>query len=268
MTRSPSRPGPPSQSRRILVTTRQFVKNLSTRGDHLADAFASTVDDRAAARSGRSTPSAPRNVANAGACARLAPSSLLRATPSPSGFAAQRSPSAPPFASQPGAPRMRRKSAPSGPPTRSGRARIAAAMRSPPGNASSREYAWATRSSGSAKVTMPHPSLAASRARPLPPRHETRGRPAAPDARAAVALRRPAAGTTESEHPGVVSRAVVVHLLRRPTLLDAELEIVLRRLGPREQRTHGGHLLGRVAMGGARDRKLVVRQVVAGSHER
>ena len=63
-----------------------------------------------------------------------------------------------------------------------------------------------------------------------------------------VAVRRPTAGSAEGEHPRVLSRAVVVDLLRRPALLEAELEIVLGRLGARKQRAHGGHLLGRVAM--------------------
>ena len=53
-------------------------------------------------------PRRERKAASAGACARLAPSSDLSATPIPSGPAAQSRPSAPPFASQPGAARMRR----------------------------------------------------------------------------------------------------------------------------------------------------------------
>ena len=51
-----------------------------------------------------------------------------------------------------------------------------------------------------------------------------------------------------------------MHQLRRAALLRAELEVVLGRLGPREQRAHRGDLLRRVVMGGAGDRELVVRR--------
>src|SRR5207248_6582311 len=51
-------------------------------------------------------------------------------------------------------------------------------------------------------------------------------------------------------------------------LLEAELEILLGRLGAREQVADRLDLLGCVAVGRAGDRELVVRQVVAGAHER
>src|SRR5437588_3357913 len=84
----------------------------------------------------------------------------------------------------------------------------------------------------------------------------------------AVALRGPSARAAESEHPGVVPGAVVVDQPRRATLLRPELEVVLRRVGPREQRTHGGDLLRRVAVRGTGDCELVVRQVVSRADER
>ena len=84
----------------------------------------------------------------------------------------------------------------------------------------------------------------------------------------AITLDGPTARAAESQHPGVVARTVVVDALRRPALLHAELEIVLRRLGTRKQRSDGSDLFGRVVMRGAGDCELVVRQVVAGSHQR
>ena len=49
----------------------------------------------------------------------------------------------------------------------------------------------------------------------------------------AVALCRPTVGAAEGEHPGMVAGAVVVDQLGRPALLRAELEVGVRRLGPR-----------------------------------
>jgi hypothetical protein len=48
----------------------------------------------------------------------------------------------------------------------------------------------------------------------------------------AVAVDGPAARTAEREHSGVVAGAVVVDALGRPALLQTELEVVLRGLGP------------------------------------
>ena len=85
----------------------------------------------------------------------------------------------------------------------------------------------------------------------------------------AVALRRPASARGRGRAvPAWLPEQLLWISSRRPALLRAELEIGLRRLGPREQRAHRGDLLGRVVMGGAGDRELVVRQVVAGAHER
>src|SRR5262249_53171758 len=69
-------------------------------------------------------------------------------------------------------------------------------------------------------------------------------------------------------HPGVLARAVVVDLLRRPALLETELEVVFGRVRVREELPRGLDLLGCVVMGRARDRDLVVSEVVARAHER
>ena len=92
--------------------------------------FAAAVRDRGRCEGGqRRRRRAARKAASAGPSGRLAPSSDLSAMPIPFGPPAQRRPSAPPFANQPAAARIRWKSAPSGPPTRSGCARIALAIR-------------------------------------------------------------------------------------------------------------------------------------------
>ena len=78
----------------------------------------------------------------------------------------------------------------------------------------------------------------------------------------------PAPGAAEGEHAGVVAGAVVVDPLRRPALLRTELEVVLRRFRAPEERADGRDLLGRVVVGGASDRELVVWKVVARAHER
>ena len=57
-------------------------------------------------------------------------------------------------------------------------------------------------------------------------------------------------------------------LLRRPSLLQPELEIVLGRVRVREELARRLDLLGRVVMGRARDCDLVLREVVARAHER
>src|SRR3954471_4279530 len=77
--------------------------------------------------------------------------------------------------------------------------------------------------------------------------------------RQGVALPRRVASPAEGEHAGVLARAVVVDLLRRPPLLETELEIVLRRLGAREQAANRLDLLDRVVVRGAGDRELVIR---------
>ena len=120
-------------------------------------------------------------------------------------------------------------------------------------------------------MTTPQPSLAAERVRVDLGGLRVGGVAgrAAPDAPAGGS---PRVGQPRARHRASIPACLPEQLwwisLRRPALLDAELEIVLRRLGPREQRANSRDLLGRVAMRGARDRELVVRQVVAGPHER
>ena len=199
-----------------------------------------------------------------------APSSHLSATPVPSGPAAHRRPSAPPFANQPGAARMRWRSAPSGPPTSSGCARIAVAMRLPSGSDSTRAYACAMRWSGSAKVTTPHPSVpvgspAGSRLGRLAVR--VRARALHGVVGQAVALDRPALRPAEGEHAGVLARAVVEDLLRRAALLEAELEVVLVGGRGGEERPHGRDLVLGRAVRGAGDREQAVVQVGAGARD-
>src|SRR5205814_10036737 len=101
-----------------------------------------------------------RKEASAGESARWAPSSTLSANPAPSGVIPQSRPSAPPFASQPGAARIRFVSSEPSPPISSGCARIVAAIRSPPSSSTRRENADAIRSSERPKVTTPQPSVA------------------------------------------------------------------------------------------------------------
>ena len=81
----------------------------------------------------------------------------------------------------------------------------------------------------------------------------------------AVALRRPAARAAEGEHPRVLAGAVVVDPLGGRPSCGPQLEVVLGRLGPGEQRRARRRAARRVAVGGAGDRELAV---VAGRRAR
>ena len=82
-----------------------------------------------------------------------------------------------------------------------------------------------------------------------------------------VAAARPALGTAESEHAGVLARAVVLKCGRILSGGSA-LELVLARGRFREQAADGRELLGRGKVGRGRDRDLLARQVVACANER
>ena len=66
--------------------------------------------------------------------------------------------------------------------------------------------------------------------------------------REAVALAGPAVRTAEGEHARVLAGAVVEELLRRPPLLQAELEVLLGRGRLREECPDGGDLVGHRAV--------------------
>ena len=180
---------------------------------------------RAPARRVRASESA---WASAGAIARNAPSLTLRAIPRPSAEAAQKSPSAPPFATQPSSARMRRTSAATGPRSSSGCARIARTTRSPPSRERSRVNEWAARSSVMPNVGTPQPSTAIGiddgstlGCRGDLPTHGLLARVVEQP----VAVARPTLGAAEREKPRVLARAVVCD----PRRLGTALEVVLGR---------------------------------------
>jgi hypothetical protein len=84
----------------------------------------------------------------------------------------------------------------------------------------------------------------------------------------AVPARLPAAGATESQHPGVLARAVVIEPLGRATLLEATLQLLLGGRRLREEGANGGDLIfvGEVRSGS--DREVAVVQVLARPGER
>jgi len=86
--------------------------------------------------------------------------------------------------------------------------------------------------------------------------------------RLVVAAFRPVPDVAEGEHPGVLAGAVVVDLVRRPSLLEAELEVVLGRVGLGEEGSRGRQLLRGGAVRRAGDRDVLVGQVVSRPDER
>ena len=148
--------------------------------------------------------------------------------------AAQSRPSAPPFASQPGASRMRRKSTPSGPPTRSGRARIAAAIRRRRRATRAASTRAPSARACSANVTTPQPSIAGLERVGEPPRlpRARRGTPAGPDARAGGSPRSASPARDRARASRRACPSSCGGSSRRPALLEAELEVVLRRARP------------------------------------
>ncbi len=184
-------------------------------------------------------PNGARKAASAGPRGRDDPSSHLRTRPRPPGPPAQSRPSAPPLANQPGAERMSSKSAPSGPPTRCGDALTGVELlearereRHPLEREGERDDAAAVRRCGELRGIDVRRLGVRGAARLL---HRVLGQ--------AIAESGPAVCTAEGEHPGVLAGAVVEDLLRRPALLQPELEVVLgrRRLG--EERADGRDLI-------------------------
>ena len=83
-----------------------------------------------------------------------------------------------------------------------------------------------------------------------------------------IARERPAVRAAGGEHTGVLAGAVVPELSFRPALLRPVLEVVDRRARAREQRAHRVELRGLGLVRCARDRELVVVEVVVGLGER
>ena len=156
---------------------------------------------------------------SAGPIARYAPSSALRAMPRPSSAAAQKSPSAPPFAIHP--PRRIRSvsTAPLEPPTSSGLACIARRMRC--GVRVSSAAAWLR---VTANVGTPQPST------PTAVRADQLGDPLLQRmARVAVRVERPPVSAAGGEHACMLAGAVVAELPVGSALLQPVLEVVDRR---------------------------------------
>ena len=110
------------QAARILVSrsrVRKESSHVTKCDDEFADPLAATVARSGPLQARQIDAKGTRNAASAELERADEPTSRLRATPMPLGPAAQNRPSAPPLANQP-APRIRWKSAPSGPPTRPG----------------------------------------------------------------------------------------------------------------------------------------------------
>ena len=80
----------------------------------------------------------------------------------------------------------------------------------------------------------------------------------------AVALRRPVVDATEQQHRRVLPGAVVLEAGG----LRAALEVVLGRVGLREEALHGLQLVGTMEMRRAGDRDLGVVEVGSGAHDR
>ena len=206
-------------------------------GSNLADDLAAAVLDRCRRRAASSGwPSRPRKAATAGPTARAAPSSTFSATPSPSGPAAHSSPSAPPLAIQPGRDRISIVSGAPGPRISAGCARIAAATRGAAVElARSARTRSAIRSSGSAKVTTPQPSIAVGislLAAGRPPRPPRPASPAAPGGRAAGSRASPSRCARQSASiPACFPEQLCRSALGR-LALGAALELVLAGRAP------------------------------------
>ena len=184
---------------------------------------------------------------------------------------AQSSPSAPPLATVPGCDCISTVSVAPSPPTRTGCARIAFAIRSPPSSDSSRAKARAARSSGTAKATTPQPSM------PVPISAGSSSVAAATSWSSsclervlgvAVALDRPAVRAAGREHAGVLARAVVVDRLLRAALLPPAVELVLAAAGRGQQLAHGLDVPRRAVVRGGRDRELLLAELRVGARER
>ena len=152
-------------SRRIVYTTSDLGKGriLDHRSNsgadaQLADALTEAVRHRARAQRAGVDPEHGKHVRERGLDGAKRAVGTLSASPRPSAEAAQKSPSAPPFATHPSSARIIRASVATGPRRRSGCARIARTTRSPPSSEASLAKQCAERSSGSAKVGTPHPS--------------------------------------------------------------------------------------------------------------
>ena len=148
---------------------------------------------------------------------------------------------------------------------------MTAAILSPPASRSSREKECAIRSSVSAKVRTPQPSTAVATS---DTEHLGGGRDLRETScwsgceREAVALRRPATGAAHGQEAGVLARAVVREQARAAAFLRPELEVVLGRRRLREQARSSSELRRLRPMRRARDRELLLRQVVPLARER
>ena len=207
------------------------------------------------------SPQAPRPRArrpSAGPIARYAPSSALRAMPRPSPCAAQKSPSAPPFAIQPSRAHQVGVDRAASPPTSSGRARIASRIR-----CGVRVSSTAAPARVVENVGTPQPSTATW----SPPMQL--GDPQLQRVRSvAIRVQRPAVRPAGGEHAGVLARAVVAELPFGPPRLQPVLQVIDGDAGAREHLPHRGELRWLRTVGRARDRDLVVVQVVVALHER
>ena len=147
----------PRTTWQALVVGRDVVRiarHFRSFHDHLPDDLSARVDDQHGYRDRLEKPRERRTQR-----ARIAVLGL-DGVAVPSGATAHSSPSAPPFAAQPGCRRMRTVSSEPSPPTSSGCARIAARIRSAPSRVAEAGERRAIRSSESANVRTPQPSTA------------------------------------------------------------------------------------------------------------
>ena len=245
---------------------------LLTRGGgpvnaELADDLAARVLDRHRPR-GRpsSTPSRSRNAASARRIGRCAPSSTLSATPSPS-RAAQRSPSAPPFATQPSPSRMSSVSAAPSPGS------------APGGRASRPRHARRRRARRAARRRAPSARASARtsprRTRRWPVGIDSGSTSAADATSASIACwhgcdarRYPSVGQPWTRQSSSIAACLPGAVVLEPGRLRSALEVVLGRGGLVQQTPHGLELVGAMQMRRTRDRDLGVVEVRPRTHHR
>ena len=187
--------------------------------------------------------------------------------PSPS-RPAQRSPSAPPFATQPSPSRMSSVSAAPSPRISSGCARIASAARAPPASASSREKAWAMRSSVEREG---HDAAAVDRGRHRPrtrPRRRPRPRRASPAGTGASRADSRRVGQPRSRQRSSIAACFPEQLCSSRVGSGPHSRSSSVAPGLREQAPHGLELVGAMEVRRARDRDLGVVEVRPRAHER
>ena len=270
----PDRPVPPCRRRILYARSAFWDMTFETRSSTTPTASPRLFSTVTMPSSPVAIPSRPKKAASAGRMPRNAPSSTFRAIPRPSGEQAQKRPSAPPFAAQPakradehrvgcdrpaqhlgvGAHRRDRRAA---------RPREAAVART----------ACAQRSSGSANVGTPQPSIATGIVGRVDLGRGGDLERAAP----------PAAGASRAGSRGSRSRALGRRrgsrracrssCARSARGIRARLEVVLRRRRRREERPNGIELLRgergatrrRSRSHGRRDRDAPARAEAPGS---